>query len=66
VAITLASAPGRTGLVVQYAYPRDGSGNLGGQATGRIGQLRDSDPAVGYATKKPLYNYALSFQVPVH
>jgi hypothetical protein len=66
VAITLASAPATTGLVVRYAITQDGSGNLGGLATGRVGQLRDSDPLVGYATKLPQYNYAVSFTLPAN
>jgi hypothetical protein len=65
VVITLASAPSTSGLVVRYAITQDGSGAQGGLATGRIGQLRDSDPLVGYATKLPQYNYAVSFTLPV-
>jgi len=66
VAITLASDPVATGLVVRYAVTQDGSGSLGGLATGRIGQLRDSDPLVGYATGRPQYNYAVSFLMPAN
>jgi hypothetical protein len=66
VAITLAADPVATGLVVRYAVTKDGNGALGGLATGRIGQLRDSDPLVGYATKVPQYNYAVSFAMPVN
>ena len=66
VVITLASAPATAGLVVRYAVTQDGSGTLGGEATGRIGQLRDSDALVGYATKLPQYNYAVSFTLPVN
>jgi hypothetical protein len=66
VVITLASPPSTSGLVVRYAVTQDGTGTLGGEATGRIGQLRDSDPMVGYATKLPLYNYAVSFELPVN
>jgi hypothetical protein len=66
VVIALASAPATDGLVVAYAITQDGSGTQGGLATGRIGQLRDSDPLVGYATKKPQYNYAVSFTLPVN
>jgi hypothetical protein len=66
VVITLASPPATAGLVVRYAVTQDGSGSLGGEATGRIGQLRDSDPMVGYATKLPLYDYAVSFELPVN
>jgi hypothetical protein len=65
VVITLANAPSATGLVVRYAATQDGGGTLGGLATGRTGQLRDSDPLVGYATKLPLYNYAVSFVLSV-
>jgi hypothetical protein len=66
VAITLAGVPIATGLVVRYAVTQDGRGTLGGLATGRVGQLRDSDPLVGYATRLPLYNYAVSFVMPVN
>ena len=66
VQVTLATDPGATGLVVRYAVTQDGSGTQGGLATGRIGQLRDSDPLVGYATKLPQYNYAVSFVMPVN
>ena len=65
VVITLASAPLPTALVVRYALTQDGAGLYGGLATGRVGQLRDSDPLVGYATKLPQYNYAVSFVMPV-
>jgi hypothetical protein len=65
VLITLGQAPAATGLVVRYAVTQDGEGSLGGLASGRIGQLRDSDPLVGYDTTSPQYNYALSFEVPV-
>jgi hypothetical protein len=65
VLIHLATAPAATDLVVRYAVTQDGIGSLGGLATGRIGQLRDSDPLVGYDTKLPQYNYALSFEMPV-
>jgi hypothetical protein len=65
VVIALASAPATAGLVVRYAVTQDGTVTSGGLATGRIGQLRDSDPAVGYATKAHLYDYAVSFELPV-
>jgi hypothetical protein len=66
VVIALASAPSPTGLVIRYAVTQDGSGALGGLATGRIGQLRDSDPFVGYSTKLGQSNYAVSFVLPVN
>jgi hypothetical protein len=66
VQVTLAADPSAAGLVVRYAVTQDGSGSLGGLATGRIGQLRDSDPLVGYATMLPQYNYAVSFVMPVN
>jgi hypothetical protein len=69
VVLTLASAPATTGLVVRYAITTDPSGNpngtLGGKTAPRNGQLRDSDPIVGYATKLPQYNFAVSFALPV-
>ncbi|MGH7268853.1 MAG: dockerin, partial [Polyangiaceae bacterium] len=65
VVLTLASAPDRAGLVVRYAVTQDGTGNLGGLATGRIGQLRDSDPLIGVDTNARQYNYAVSFAMPV-
>jgi hypothetical protein len=61
VVITLAKVPSAGGLVVRYAVTQDGIGTLGGLATGRIGQLRDSDPLIGYSTKLPQYNYTVSF-----
>ena len=64
VVITLATRPGGSGLVVRYAMTQDGTGAQGGLATGRVGQLRDSDPLVGYATKAAQYNYAVSFALP--
>jgi hypothetical protein len=66
VAISLASAAVGPHLVVRYAVTQDGNGSLGGLATGRVGQLRDSDPLVGYATKLPQYNYAVSFVMSVN
>jgi hypothetical protein len=48
VVIELAKAPTGTGLVVRYAMTQDGTGYQGGQEGGRRGQLRDSDPFVGY------------------
>jgi hypothetical protein len=66
VVITLASPPAASGLVVRYAVTQDGSGALGGMATGRIGQLRDSDPVVGTHTGVHQYNYAVSFALPVN
>jgi hypothetical protein len=66
VVIALPGAPTATGLVVRYAVTQDGSGTLGGLATGRIGQLRDSDPLLGYSTRRPLYNYAVSFVLRVN
>ena len=65
VEISLADDPGPAGLVVRYAMTQDGVGPQGGRAGGRVGQLRDSDPWIGYATKRPQYNYALSFVLPV-
>ncbi len=65
VIITLAVDPAGPGLTVRYAVTQDGIGTLGGLATGRIGQLRDSDPLVGYSTGAKHYNYALSFALPV-
>jgi hypothetical protein len=65
VLITLASDPTPTDLVVRYAVTQDESGMRGGLATGRIGQLRDSDPLIGYGTKSPQYNWAVSFALPV-
>lgn len=66
VIVVLAGEPSTTELVVRYAITQDGEGTLGGLATGRIGQLRDSDSAVGFATGLPLYNYAVSFAAPVN
>jgi hypothetical protein len=65
VLITLAHDVGKANLVVRYATTQDGHGTLGGLGTGRIGQLRDSDSLVGYATQLPHYNYAVSFMAPV-
>ncbi len=65
VVITLATVPDPTGLVVRYAITQDSLGLNGGLATGRIGQLRDSDPLVGYVSRAPQYNYAVSFILPV-
>jgi hypothetical protein len=66
VQITLAAAPTGKNLVVRYAVTQDGSGSQGGLATGRIGQLRDSDPLVGTSSKLPQYNFAVSFTMVVN
>ncbi len=67
VVIALASAgdPDPDGLVVRYAVTQDEPGLHGGLSAGRIGQLRDSDPLIGYATRAPQYNYAVSFAWPL-
>lgn len=65
VEIELASEPSAGGLVVRYAMTQDGDGQQAGRAAGRIGQLRDSDPRIGHATKQPQYDYAVAFEVPV-
>lgn len=46
VRLTLAAPPG-PGLVVRYAMTQDVDGAMGGTASGRHGQLRDTDPFVG-------------------
>lgn len=65
VLIALDKAPDPANLVVRYAVTQDAEGLHGGQSVGRIGQLRDSDPLVGFATKAPQYNYAVSFELPI-
>ncbi len=65
VEIALADDPDPADLVVRYAMTQDAAWSQGGRAGGRVGQLRDSDPLIGYATKRPQYNYALSFVLPV-
>jgi hypothetical protein len=65
VEIALEDDPSSADLVVRYAMTQDAVGSQGGRAGGRVGQLRDSDPLIGYATKRPQYNYALSFVLPV-
>jgi hypothetical protein len=65
VTIELADEPSAPDLVVRYAMTQDGDGMQGGRAAGRIGQLRDSDPLIGYATKQPQYDYAVAFEAPV-
>jgi hypothetical protein len=65
ILIALAREPTASDLAVRYAFTQDGDGLFGGQASGRIGQLRDSDPLVGYATGKHQYNYAVSFSMTV-
>jgi hypothetical protein len=66
VVIVLADDPTTKDVVVRYAVTQDGEGAFGGLALGRIGQLRDSDPVVGFATRTPQYNYAVSFVAPVN
>jgi hypothetical protein len=66
VVITLAEDSTTTDVVVRYAVTQDGDGASGGLASGRIGQLRDSDPLIGFATGAPQYNYAVSFVAPVN
>jgi hypothetical protein len=48
VAVTLAAAPTGQNLTLSYALIQDKSGYSGGTDNGRRGQLRDSDPFVGY------------------
>jgi hypothetical protein len=66
VLIALANDVDGNHLAVRYAVTQDGKGALGGKATGRVGQLRDSDPLVGYATGARHYNYAVSFAMTVN
>ena len=50
VEITLVAAPAGTNLVVRYAMTMDDTGpagNRAGEADGRLGLLRDSDPLIG-------------------
>jgi hypothetical protein len=65
VTIELATEPAGAHLVVRYAMTQDSDGLQAGRAAGRIGQLRDSDPLIGYATKQPAYDYAIAFEAPV-
>lgn len=50
VIITLAAPPGE-GAILAYAMWQDEPGHHGGDAVGRRGQLRDSDPFVGYSAR---------------
>jgi hypothetical protein len=51
VVITLAAPPAGTDLLAMYALFQDVDGFHGGEAVGRHGQLRDSDPFVGYSAR---------------
>jgi hypothetical protein len=62
VVITCAADPGQGGWV-RYAMKQDGVGYQGGTTLGRVGQLCDSDPFVGYGTKALQPNYAVAFEL---
>lgn len=52
-------------LQVRYAITQDADGFHGGQADGRVGQLRDSDPFVGVSGQaNPNWCVAFSWNVP--
>ncbi|MEP7120032.1 MAG: dockerin [Byssovorax sp.] len=48
VVVTLTAPPPGQGLTLSYALIQDKSGYSGGTDNGRRGQLRDSDPFIGY------------------
>ena len=52
VILTLGAAPEGTPVTVRYAMVQDGQGAQGGNVLGRRGQLRDSDPFVGWDAEK--------------
>jgi hypothetical protein len=64
VKLTLESAPTSGPLTIQYAMTQDGTQvhtGYTGSTLGRRGQLRDSDPFVGYMTGQNQPNYCLAF-----
>ena len=52
VKITLGAPPTGTDLTAAYALFQDAQGFHGGDSFGRRGQLRDSDPFVGYSARE--------------
>lgn len=65
VEITCDADPG-PGTVVGYAMTTDGTAmTTPFYGTIRWGQLRDSDPFVGYSTQKPQPNYCVAFELIV-
>jgi hypothetical protein len=65
VIVTAGSDLPATGLIVGYALSSQGVQMTTASLGWRWGQLRDSDPFVGYSTKQPNPNYAVSFEMPV-
>lgn len=65
VQITAARDLPARGLVVGYALSSQGVQMKGGARAVRWGQLRDSDPFIGFTTHLPNPNYAVSFELPV-
>jgi len=69
VTITLAAAPPAGTERLEYAnfYNHQGSGRPGcpGTTAGVRGNLRDSDPSPSVTGGVPLYNWGVSFEVPV-
>jgi lysophospholipase L1-like esterase len=63
VEITCASDLPASGVFVGYAMTADGTKSAGG--TFRSGQLRDSDPFVGSATRLAQPNYCVGFELAV-
>jgi hypothetical protein len=65
VQITASRGLPTRGLVVGYALSSQGAQMKGASRAVRWGQLRDSDPFVGFTTHLPNPNYAVSFELPV-
>lgn len=69
VTITLAAAPAGGGERLEYAnyYNHQGTGRPGcpGRTTGVRGNLRDSDTSPSVTGGLPLYNWGVSFELPV-
>ncbi len=65
VVVTAASDLPATGLIVGYALSSQGVQMKTASLGMRWGQLRDSDPIVGFTTKLPNPNYGVSFEMAV-
>lgn len=69
VTITLAATPVGANQRLEYAnyYDHNGTGRPGcpGRTTGVRGNLRDSDPSPSVTGGLPLYNWGVSFELPV-
>jgi hypothetical protein len=65
VTITLSSAPTGSNQRLRHAFTGSGKWGTASKGTAPHGNLRDSDPAVGYSSGEHLYNWLATFDDPV-